>query len=92
MDTTNMPELRTRSLLKDRESGTLGVAISHGELDSLVGRLMEMCDLIGDKEQRTALKSEIKRHCRSWLDDNYFSSGYDKFTGVVDEKNVVTVN
>lgn len=59
------------------------VLVSHHELDNLVGRLMQMCDLIGDIEQRTALKGTIKQINRDWLDDLYEQSGYDRWTGPV---------
>jgi hypothetical protein len=52
------------------------VLISHQELDHLVGRLMQMCDVMGDKEQRDAVKSEIKYRTREWLDDKYAMAGY----------------
>lgn len=42
---------------------------------------MQMCDLIGDVEQRNALKDTIKRNCRDWLDDEYANRGYDKYEG-----------
>ena len=58
--------------------------ISHQELDGLVGRLMQMCDLMGDQEQRQALKSEIKQRCREWLDSEYEMAGYDRFEGLQD--------
>lgn len=56
--------------------------ISHKELDSLVGRLMQLFDLNGDAEQRNALKSETKQRCREWLDDQYEEAGYRKFEGL----------
>lgn len=65
------------------------VPLDHDELDSLVGRLMQMCDLIGDVEQRKALKDTIKRTCRDWLDDMYQEAGYDKWGGVT--KNAVVI-
>lgn len=58
------------------------VLVSHRELDGLVGRLMQICDLTGDVQQRKALKDEIKHRCRNWLDDIYEESGYDKWTGI----------
>jgi hypothetical protein len=58
------------------------VLVSHRELDGLVGRLMQLCDLTGDTEQRRALKDEIKHRSRDWLDDLYNQSGYDKWTGI----------
>lgn len=58
------------------------VLVSHRELDGLVGRLMQICDLTGDIQQRKALKDEIKHRCRDWLDGIYEESGYDKWTGV----------
>jgi len=57
------------------------VCVSHQELDNLVGRLMQMCDLTGDLEQRIALKSTIKQISRDWLDTLYEDSGYERFTG-----------
>jgi hypothetical protein len=59
-----------------------GVIVSHEELNGLVGQLMQMCDLIGDPDQRRALKDTIKRICRDWLDSEYSVAGYDKFTGI----------
>ena len=56
--------------------GFNAVAIHHGHLDGLIGRLMALCDLTGDLEQRRALKQEIKWRCRDWLDDNYQMAGY----------------
>jgi len=60
------------------------VLASHRELDDLVGSLMQMCELMGDKEQRDALKREIKQRARNWLDIEYQKAGYDKFTGLND--------
>lgn len=57
-------------------NGTDYVAVSHLELGNLVGSLMHVCELTGDKEQREALKSEIKLRCREWLNDQYALSGY----------------
>ena len=57
------------------------VLVSHSELDTLVGRLMQMCDLTGDMEQRKALKSTIKTITREWLDELYQESGCDKWDG-----------
>lgn len=65
------------------------VIISHRELDGLIGRLMQMCDLTGDQEQRFALKSTIKQMSRDWLDNIYEESGYDKYAGIV--KDVETI-
>lgn len=74
-----------RPLVETSVSGspsTVFVLVSHAELDSLVGRLMQMCELTGDVEQRKALKDEIKMRSRAWLDDLYECSGYDKYQGV----------
>lgn len=67
------------------------VLVSHAELDSLVGRYMQMCDLIGDVEQRKALKDTIKQISRTWLDDLYEQSGYDKYTGKLDEVQAIEI-
>lgn len=56
--------------------GHQGVAVHHGHLDSLVGSLMHVCELTGDREQREALKSEIKMRTRDWLNDQYAVAGY----------------
>ena len=66
----------------NEDLSTIYVTTSHRELDSLIGRLMQMCDLIGDLEQRKALKDTIKQICRDWMNDNYESAGYDKFEGI----------
>ena len=63
--------------------------ISHKELDSLIGQLMQMCDLTGDIEQRKALKDTMKRICRRWLDNIYAASGYDKFKGVAKDAYII---
>jgi len=55
------------------------VLISHRQVDYLIGSLMGMCDVMGDKEQRDAVKSEIKQRVRSWLDDRYAVAGYSGF-------------
>lgn len=68
------------SFLVETDNGTF-VPISHQEVDTLIGRLMQMCDLIGDVEQRKALKDTIKRITRDWLDDEYANRGYDKWEG-----------
>lgn len=68
------------------------VTVSHKELDGLVGRLMQMCDLIGDREQRNALKSTIKQISREWLDNLYEESGYDRFTGIKDGVQAIELN
>lgn len=70
--------------VKDKDGKEIAyyVAVSHQELDYLIGRLMQICDLTGDLEQRTALKSEIKHRSRDWLDDLYSESGYDKWSGL----------
>lgn len=65
------------------------VLVSHAELDNLVGRLMQMCELTGDVEQRKALKDEIKQRSRSWLDDLYEESGYDKWTGLKEDADII---
>ena len=67
------------------------VPVSHTELDNLVGRLMQMCDLTGDQEQRAALKSTIKQISRDWLDDEYSMNGYDKWQGAREGAIIVTV-
>lgn len=73
---------KQRQLVKVGE--TYYTLISHEEIDGLIGTLMQMCDLMGDVEQRNALKSEIKQRTRRWMDDQYWCSGYDKNTGVME--------
>lgn len=65
------------------------VLVSHQDLDSQIGRLMQMCDLIGDTQQRAALKSTIKNICREWLDNMYSESGYDRWTGLQSDADVI---
>lgn len=66
-------------LVEVKDSGYY-VLVSHTQLDNLVGRLMQMCELTGDTEQRTALKNEIKNRSRKWLDDLYEDAGYQKWS------------
>jgi len=73
------------------DAGGYYVPISHSELDNLVGRLMQICDLTGDKEQRDALKSTIKQAARNWLDDEYDMNGYEKWKGAREDAIVITV-
>lgn len=72
--------------------GFVSVPVNHKDLDDLIGRLMQMCELTGDVEQRRALKSEIKLRSRDWLDGLYSSTGYDKFTGTPPETHVIDFN
>ena len=60
------------------------VLVSHSELDNLISRLMQMCELMGDSVQREALKQEIKSRSRFWLDELYKWSGYDTFAGIAE--------
>lgn len=64
-----------RSLVRLGE-GAFYVPISHLELDGLVGRLMQICDIMGDSTQREAVKSEIKQRTRGWLNSEYDYLGY----------------
>lgn len=72
-------------------NGAMYVPVSHEELDSLVGQMMQMCDLMGDREQREALKSEIKQRARRWLTNLYEESGYDKRHRIDDVGQIVVV-
>lgn len=65
----------------NKSNTVLAVPISHQQVNSLIGQLMQMCDLIGDVEQRKALKDTIKRITRDWLDAEYTDAGYDRFGG-----------
>lgn len=65
----------------DSVATVLSVPVNHKQLNSLIGRLMQMCELIGDTEQRKALKDTIKQHCRDWMDSEYEDAGYDIFGG-----------
>lgn len=69
----------------------LSVPINHGQLNSLIGRLMQMCDLIGDTKQRKALQDTIKEICRDWMDAEYVDAGYDRYGGA-EGKNLKTVD
>lgn len=83
---TTAQGIRYRKLVHSTNNTRSGPAsyytlVSHSEIDGLIGRLMQMCDLIGDVEQRKALKDTIKKLTRDWLDDLYTDSGYDKWDG-----------
>lgn len=65
------------------------VPVSHYQLDHLIGRLMQMCELTGDIEQRKALKDEIKLRARAWLNDLYTSAGYDSFEGTKKDARII---
>lgn len=68
-----------KPLLEDENGGCL-VAVSHKELDDLIGRLMSMFELNGDATMREAQKREAKFICRDWLDYIYADSGYSNYT------------
>lgn len=65
----------------DSVATVLSVPINHKQLNSLIGRLMQMCDLIGDNTQRKALQDTIKQICRDWMDAEYEDAGYDRWGG-----------
>lgn len=73
-------------------NGFYFVLVSHKELDDLIGKLMHMFELNGDVEQRNALKQETKWRCRDWLDDLYQESGYDKWQGVQEDANPISLS
>ncbi len=88
----DMPKMMTRYMtLVNREdpdgstpnsvATVLSVPINHKQLNSLIGRLMQMCDLIGDNTQRKALQDTIKQICRDWMDAEYEDAGYDRWGG-----------
>lgn len=77
----------TVRLLREKFSRGLYVPVSHQELDDLIGRLMQMCELTGDLEQRRALKSEIKLRTRGWLDNIYAEAGY-RDMNTIDESDI----
>lgn len=77
----SVPNRKYRPLLQDKNNGVF-VPVSHGELDDLIGRLMQMFELNGDVEQRNALKQETKWRCREWLDSQYENSGYTNYRTV----------
>jgi len=69
--------------------GFVSVTVNHKDLDGLIGRLMQMCELTGDVEQRRALKDEIKLRSREWLDSLYKTSGYGSIDGVTPSAEVL---
>lgn len=75
-----------------KTKGAYYVPVSHLELDGLIGRLMHLCELMGDNVQREAMKSEIKLRTRSWLDSEYNRAGYDVFNGPDNDALVVTID
>lgn len=87
---TYVPNERRLLHIINGDVGSYFVAISHRELDGLVGRLLFLCDIIGGS-QGEALKSEIKTRCRDWLDDHYSMAGYDKWSGVTESANPVEI-
>lgn len=67
---------QSKCLVKFGKDSACYVPISHHEIDGLIGRLMQICDIMGDSTQRDAVKAEIKQRTRSWLDDGYYTLGY----------------
>ena len=59
------------------KDGAVYCLVSFEELDHLTGRLMQMCELNGDAEQREALKRTIKQITKDWLNNQYRDGGYD---------------
>lgn len=72
------------------KDGSLYVPVSHKQLDDLIGRLMQMCDLTGDLEQRKALKDTIKNISRRWLDSLYEDGGYHNYE-IIDPSKIIKV-
>lgn len=66
------------------------VMVSHEQLDGLIARLMHIAELDSDKEHRDALKGELKRQAREWLDAEYYDAGYRNHE-VVEGATIVTV-
>lgn len=58
---------------------TVYMLISFKELDTLTGRLMQMCELNGDAEQREALKRTLKQITKDWLHGHYEDAGYNRW-------------
>lgn len=86
-DEVNYPKFRRLLKIDD----VYYVPIDHKLFGNLIGSLMQMCDLIGDPEQRKALKDEIKQRGRRWLDDEYQMNGYERWQGVQDESRVTEI-
>jgi len=83
LEKVSVPNQRRLLHISNNDSpGAYYVAISHEELDHLVGSLMAMLDIVGNQEQARALKDATKVKVRSWLDDYYASAGYDKWEGI----------
>lgn len=91
VEETKSPNQRRLLNIKNGIEGGYWVAISHQELDSLVGTLMQLLDIVGNPDQSRALKDEVKHRCRNWLDDHYDMAGYDKWQGVTDRANPVVI-
>ena len=86
-----LPNERRLLHIKNGEEGGYWIAVSHRELDHLVGNLMQLIDIVGNLEQSRALKDEIKHRCRNWLDGYYETAGYDTWQGVTDKANPIVV-
>lgn len=65
-----------------KQGDAVFVPVNHDELDNLIGRLMQICDLTGDVEQRKALKDTIKQTTRRWLDNAFMDRGYTMYVGL----------
>lgn len=91
LETVKVPNERRLLDIKNGIEGGYWVAISHKELDHLVGNLMQLIDIVGNPEQSRALKDEIKHRCRNWLDDYYSMAGYDKWQGITNSANPVVI-
>lgn len=63
-------------VLVDYTGMSIKVTVDHMDLGNLIGRLMRMADIMGDVEQRRAVKDTIKREARDWLNDIYDEAGY----------------
>lgn len=60
------------------------VLINFKHIDQLVGKLMQYLDLVGDTEQREALKRTVKTVVRDWIDCQYEQSGSKAFGSLAD--------
>ena len=86
-----IPNERRLLDIRNGIEGSYFVAVSHRELDNLVGSLMQLIDIVGSQEQSRALKTEVKQRSRNWLDDLYQMAGYDKWAGVTESANPVLI-
>jgi len=73
------------------KKGFHNVLVNFETINPLIGRLMEMCELNGDVEQRNALKRQIKQIVNDWLRNEYSAAGSGVYGRLEDDVEIFEI-